>query len=149
MAINLTLNRIVLVKEKSARYDLPRSISSPRDVRNAVQTVMHLEAEAQEVFGAIFVNMKNNIIGIHELSRGSLNASIVSPRDVFKTALLHNAAGMILFHNHPSGNPMPSPEDKAVTTRLKSAGKLLEIEVMDHVIIGDNSYFSFKEENLL
>ena len=104
MAINLTLNRIVLVKEKSARYDLPRSISSPRDVRNAVQTVMHLEDEAQEVFGAIFVNMKNNIIGIHELSRGSLNASIVSPRDVFKTALLHNAAGMILFHNHPSGN---------------------------------------------
>lgn len=149
MAINLTFNRIVLVKEKSARYNLPRLIGSPQDVLEAVRAVMRLEEEAQEVFGAIYLNVKNHIIGIQELSRGSLNASIVSTRDVFKAALLHNAGGIILFHNHPSGNPAPSQEDKLVTERLNEAGKLMEMEIIDHVIVGDGLYYSFKEEKIL
>ncbi len=90
------------------------------------------------------LNTKNNITGINVVSIGSLNSSLVHPREVFKAAILGNAAAIILAHNHPSGDPSPSPEDLEITRRLVEAGKILGIEVLDHVIIGDR-WESLKE----
>jgi DNA repair protein RadC len=97
------------------------------------------------------LDQKNKVIGIHTVSMGSLTASVVHPREVFKPAILSNAAAIILAHNHPSGQPQPSQEDRVLTVRLVTAGKLLGISILDHVIIGDgtSAYFSFADEGLL
>jgi DNA repair protein RadC len=97
------------------------------------------------------LDQKNQVIGLHTVSIGSLTASIVHPRECFKPAILSNAAAIILAHNHPSGDCQPSREDRALTQRLVETGKLLGISVLDHIIIGDgtSSYFSFADEGLL
>jgi len=102
-------------------------------------------------FIVLFVDVKNHIIGIHTVAMGSLTASTVHPREVFKAAILANAVSIVCGHNHPSsGDPQPSREDRALTTRLVQTGKLLGITVLDHVIIGGNGkYFSFADEGLL
>jgi DNA repair protein RadC len=87
------------------------------------------------------LDVKNQVIGIHTVSIGNLNSAIVSPREVFKAAILANAASIILGHNHPSGDTTPSPEDIQVTQVLFQAGKLLDIDVLDHVIIGEDGAF--------
>jgi DNA repair protein RadC len=97
----------------------------------------------------LLLNTKNHIISIQEISVGSLTASIVHPREVFETAVKHHAASMILIHNHPSGDPTPSREDIAVTERLVKAGKVMDIPVLDHVILGNNRFASLKERGLL
>ena len=83
----------------------------------------------------LMLNQKNRVIGIHTVSMGSLTASVVHPREVFKVAILANCASILLAHNHPSGDCQPSKEDRAITTRLVEAGRLLGISVLDHVII--------------
>ena len=109
-----------------------------------------LACEAVEVFGVLCLTTRGTIIGFHEVSRGSLNVTIVHPREIFKAALLANAAAVILAHNHPSGDPSPSPEDHTITTRLRRAGRLLGIEVLDHVVVGhDGRYYSFYEQGSL
>lgn len=89
------------------------------------------------------------LLGDEVISVGTVNASLVSPREVFKQALLHRAVYIILLHNHPSGVPLPSVQDRLVTQRVRECGEMLGIYLSDHIIIGDNQYFSFKEENLL
>ena len=108
----------------------------------------HLKKEAREVFATIHLDSKNRVLCVETVSVGSLNAAVVHPREVFKTALLYSAAAMILIHNHPSGDPTPSREDMELTKRLKEGGELLGIRVLDHVIIGD-SYHSFVDRGLL
>jgi DNA repair protein RadC len=104
----------------------------------------------REHFVVFFVDQKNWVIGMHTVSMGSLTASIVHPREVFKAAILANAAAIVCGHNHPSGDVQPSREDRASTKRLVDAGKLLGIEVLDHIIIGrEGVYFSFADENIL
>lgn len=150
MSINITINKIVLVKESSHRYNLKnRSIRGPEDAVNAINTILNLDNEAQEVLVTLMLNTKNDIIGVQEITRGSLSASIVHPREVFKAAILHNAASIILAHNHPSGNPTASREDIAVTDRIVKAGKLLDIPLLDHVIIGDPAFVSLKEKGIV
>ena len=99
----------------------------------------------------LLLNRKNAVIGINTVSVGSITASVVHPREVFKPAILANAAAVICAHNHPSGDPQPSNEDRALTTRLVQAGKLLGIDGLDHVIIGDGTtqHFSFADNNPL
>jgi len=109
----------------------------------------YLEGADREHFAAILLDTKNGIIGIHTVSIGALNTSIVHPREVFKAAILANAAGIIVSHNHPSGNITPSEDDKAVTQRLRDAGTILGITVLDHIIIGEDGYFSFKAQGLI
>jgi len=92
---------------------------------------------------------KNQVLGFHVVSVGTLTASLVHPREVYKLAVLANAAAIVVVHNHPSGHPEPSAEDQAITLRLKEAGELLGIKLLDHVIIGDGRYFSFTDQNLL
>lgn len=103
----------------------------------------------KEHFLVIQLTTKNHILNVETISIGSLNASIVHPREVFKGAVKNSAATIVLGHNHPSGDPNPSEEDCDVTQRIIESGKLLGIDVIDHIIIGNNSYFSFKEEGLM
>ena len=105
----------------------------------------------REHFVVLMLDQKNKVIGFHTVSIGSLTASIVHPREVFKPAMLSNAAALILAHNHPSGQPQPSQEDRTLTVRLVAAGKLLGMAILDHIIIGDgtSAYFSFADEGLL
>ena len=105
--------------------------------------------EQREHFAVLLLNTKNHILGMPEVSVGSLSASIVHPREVFREAINYAAASMILLHNHPSGDPSPSREDIAVTNRLVKAGKIMDIEVLDHIILGDHRFLSLKEKGLL
>lgn len=143
--IQVSFERVVLVKEKVGRYELPRKIRSPQDAYNAIKTITNVQEEAQEVFGILVLNTKHKIVAVHEISRGTLDSSLMHPREVFKPAVLHNAAGIICFHNHPSGNTKPSKEDIEITKRLVEAGKLLGIAVLDHIIVGDDRYTSLKK----
>lgn len=103
----------------------------------------------REHFRIIILNTKNQVMGVELVSVGSLNSTVVHPREVFKTPLKRSAAAIILVHNHPSGDPTPSQEDIDLTRRLVEAGKVLGIGVLDHIIIGDNRYVSLKERGLV
>ncbi len=121
-------------------------ISSPMDVMDLVREMQFFD---REHFRVVHLSTKNHVLGYDQVSVGSLNSSIVHPREVFKKAIEKSAASVILVHNHPSGDPEPSKEDIRVTRRLVDAGKLLGIEVLDHVIIGANCYKSLKEMAVL
>lgn len=99
----------------------------------------------EEIFKTVLLNTKNEIITDIDVSHGTLNSSLVHPREVFKQAIKKSANKIILIHNHPSGNVEPSNEDMHITDRLIECGKIIGIEVIDHIIIGDGIYYSFKE----
>lgn len=99
----------------------------------------------RECFAAVYVDGRNRPIGFEPVSIGSASASIVHPRETFKGAILANAAALIVAHNHPSGDPTPSAEDRRTTDRLRRAGELLGIPLLDHIVIGDGSYWSFAD----
>lgn len=103
----------------------------------------------KEYFKAVFLDTKNQVLQIKDVSIGSLNASIVHPRELFKGAIRVSSAAVILVHNHPSGDPSPSPEDIEITKRLWEAGQILGIKILDHIIIGDNKYVSLKERKII
>lgn len=145
----VVFSRVVLVKEKGAMYDVQKRIKSPYDAYKAITEIAKVQEEAQEVFGILILNNKNKIVAAHEISRGTLNASMVHPREVFKPAVLHNAAAIICFHNHPSGDPEPSRDDIETTKRLVEAGKIMGIEILDHTIVSDDGYVSLKERGVM
>ncbi len=118
-------------------------VSGPEDVADLLLDEMR--GLDREHFRAILLNTKNRILGIRTISIGSLNASVVHAREVFKAAVTESAQAIVLVHNHPSGQPEPSPEDLAVTERLAHAGRILGIEILDHVILGNRNYVSLKE----
>ena len=103
----------------------------------------------KEHFVVLYLNAKNQLVHKETISMGTLNANLVHPREVFEPALKHSAAQIIAAHNHPSGDPKPSEDDLELTKRLVEAGKMMGIEIMDHVIVSKNSHFSFKEEKLI
>ena len=102
-----------------------------------------------EQFGVVLLDTKRRVLRCTVLSIGTLDASIVHPREVFREAVAGGAAGIVVFHNHPSGDPEPSGEDRRLTERLVAAGLLMGIDVLDHVILGDARYFSFREKGTL
>ncbi|GGE42661.1 UPF0758 protein YsxA [Pullulanibacillus camelliae] len=122
-------------------------IRSPQDGANYVMDDMRFLS--QEHFVALFLNTKNQVIHRQTIFIGSLNASIVHPREVFKEAIKRSAASIICFHNHPSGDPTPSREDIDVTKRLVECGLLLGIDVLDHIVIGDRKFISLKEKGVV
>ena len=97
----------------------------------------------------VLLNTKNCIIGVKDIFTGSLNNSIVHPREIFKAAINKNSASIIICHNHPSGDPTPSSEDINITLRIKECGSIIGIQLLDHIIIGNNKYISLKEEGLI
>lgn len=122
----------------------PRTlISSPGDAGNLLMEEMrHLE---QEHFKVIHLGVKNQVLGVDLVSVGTVGSSLVHPREVFKNSIRRNATGVILVHNHPSGDPTPSREDVQVTRRIADAGRILGIEVVDHIVIGDRRFTSLRE----
>lgn len=123
------------------------SITNPRQAADLFME--ELRYRKKEYFKILLLNTKNHIISREEISVGSLSASIVHPREIFNIPMRKSAASVILFHNHPSGDPSPSQEDLEVTRRLVDAGNILGISVRDHIIIGDGCFFSFREKGLL
>ena len=123
------------------------SITSPED--GVALLMPRLRYESKEHFLVVLLNSKNKVLDVEQISEGSLNSSVVHPREVFAPAVLHHAAAILTAHNHPSGDPTPSKEDKDLTNTLVQAGKYMGIPVLDHIIIGDAKYFSFKEHSYL
>lgn len=142
MGVRINICHINLVRESAKVYDLDhRSIRSPEDAFDIIESVLHLSEKPQEHLVMAALDTKNQVLGLHTIHIGTLNTSLVSPRNVFQAALLNNAACIMVFHNHPSGDPTPSKEDLDVTHRLRAAGKLLGIELLDHIVIGSNRRF--------
>lgn len=125
----------------------PVIIRRPEDA--AYHVMEQLRYLQKEHFICLFLNIKNHIIAQETLSIGSLNASIVHPREVFRAAIKCSSASIVCVHNHPSGDPTPSSEDIAITERLCEAGQLIGIDVLDHIIIGDGTFLSLKEQGLM
>lgn len=124
-----------------------KKISSSQDAFNAIYS--YLSDSIYEEFYIILLNRANEIIGVHRISEGGTSGTVVDPKKVFKLALVKQASSIILSHNHPSGNIQPSHQDKTITKKLKDSGKLMEIEVLDHIIVGNNRYLSFADEGLI
>lgn len=149
--VNLSIMNLKVVKEREIEYEgLREKVTQPEVVFNIAINGLELHEQAEESFYIFTLDTKNQINGIFEVSRGTLNATIVHPREVFKRALLQNANSIILIHNHPSGDPTPSQEDLEMTRKLVEAGNILGIKVLDHIIIGDEkNCISLKRENLM
>ncbi len=145
--VRITASFELASRIKSQEVIKRKSISSPQDVYDLV--ISKVQKENRELFILILLNTKNKIITLETISVGSLNSSVVHPREVFRKAISWSSAGMILVHNHPSGDVSPSKEDILLTSRLTESGNLLGIEILDHVIIGENDYYSFKENNYI
>lgn len=138
LAVAEISNRMVRLRnEDGIRMTDPESVA-----RCYMEEMRHLKREECRL---ILFDTKSKLIGEQVLSIGTVNTSILSPREVFITALSHDAVHIILLHNHPSGDPTPSKEDKMITNRIAEAGNLVGIRLMDHIIIGDNKYVSLKE----
>lgn len=122
------------------------------DLSNPQAVFQHLAPKMSDLeyeqFHVVLLNAKNHVLGVELISQGTLTASLVHPREIFKPAIRQNAHAVILAHNHPSGDPTPSREDREVTQRLIAVGKLLGIEVLDHLVIGHGRYTSFRERGL-
>lgn len=146
-----TMTRILAALELGRKSGLARqgqidTVSGPTD---AIRLFEHLAHEKQEHFCAAFLNSKNGVIAQKTIHIGTLNSSLVGIREVFREAVREGAAGIIVAHNHPSGDPEPSPEDIQVTAKLNEAGKLLGVDLLDHIIIGDPNSVSLRKRGLL
>ena len=141
-----TDKKVTLEKELSVnRPDLEKTVRSPGDVDVFARKFLHLHEQSEEYLYMICMNVKNVITSVFELSHGNVNSSIVGVREMFQKALLANAVSIIVMHNHPSGDCSPSREDIEVTRRMVEAGRIVGVEVLDHIIIGDK-YCSLKEK---
>lgn len=134
---------VSMVKE-SARGE---SLNNPREVYNTLKPLFAENDDVECLYG-IFLNSKNRILAIEKLSAGSISSAVLYPREVIKMVLRHKAAAMVLAHNHPSGNFLPSPEDRALTNRIYAALKTIDVDLLDHIIVADG-FYSFADEGLL
>ncbi len=141
--------KLTLVKEKEILYCCKEALTSPEAVAKLAVDYIGLDTFAEEYLYLFALNVKNSINGIAEISHGALNYSIVHPREIYKYALSMNAASIILVHNHPSGDIMPSEEDVEITKRIREAGELLGIKLLDHLIVSDGRHLSLKEKGVL
>jgi DNA repair protein RadC len=143
---------IKLVQEVAREFLKAKILEKPfyRSSQEVFDYLYHaMRGLKKEVFKVIYLNSQNQIIDTVDLSEGTVNSSAVSPREVIEGAIKSNSTALIFVHNHPSGNPEPSTNDKGLTRELVYASKLLRIKVLDHIIIGDNRYFSFAGEGLI
>ena len=140
------------VLEKEVSFNCPevdRKMNSPEKVALLGRNVLHMHEDTEEYLYMICLNNKLDMTSVFELSHGNVNSSVVGIREMFQKALLANAVNIIVMHNHPSGDPTPSREDISVTERMKEAGKLLGVNVLDHIIIGGYRYTSLKEKGYI
>ncbi|WP_303103743.1 JAB domain-containing protein [Megamonas funiformis] len=123
------------------------TINTPKDIEDIL--IPQYRYATQENFIIVLLNAKNNIISIEDIFKGSIDTSIAEPKEIFREALKYPTSAIILAHNHPSGDTTPSIEDIYVTKRIVEAGKILGIRILDHIIIGDNNFFSLKQNGLI
>jgi DNA repair protein RadC len=148
MAYRLKTFRVQFVAE-SAEFPAGSPCRSSEDVERVARAIYQTLDADKEHFVLLVMNNKNRVNGFKVISTGSLTASLVHPREVWRAALNLCAAAVVFVHNHPSGDPAPSPEDQDITRRLKETGKLLGIRVLDHVVLGQERFFSFSDRGLL
>ncbi len=136
-----------LIKEVDPSQPEPVQVRGPLDAVTLLRE--RASRELVEVFYVIALNTQSRVIAIQEVTRGILNSSLVHPREVFRLAIAYGAAGLIVAHHHPSGDPTPSADDRTITRQLVDAGRLLDIPVYDHLVLGAERYLSFAEAGLL
>lgn len=136
----------VLVKENSCNCPVD-SLSNPQSITEVLNTVFRLNKQAEEYVYMIALNTRNKPLGVFEISHGDVNQSICNPREIFIKALLCGATRIILAHNHPSGDTTPSKDDMTIYQRIKESGKMIGVNLLDNIIIG-NGYFSFMENEM-
>lgn len=146
--------RLELIQESAKLYDCERKgICSPKQAADAFEEVFGVTRLPEEQVSLFCLDSKNNVVAAHVVAQGSLNKAVIHPREVYKRALLSNAANIIICHNHPSGDCAPSKEDEYITQRLKEVGELIGIELLDHLIIGRNeegmTFCSLKKQGCL
>jgi len=139
----------VLVKENSKNYQAVDSLDMPQKVKKMLDDLYHAEMKAEEHLWLIALDTKCRPIGIFEISHGTVNSSVVSPREICIRLCLCGAVNFMIAHNHPSGDPTPSRKDMEVTRRMNDAGKIMNIGLLDHIIIGHNCYYSFAEHSCI
>ena len=137
-----------LVKEKTISYEVDK-VNKPKEFAEMMRNVLFMDKLAEEYCYMIALNNQNRILGIFFISKGTVSQSVVGVREVFMRALFVGAAHIILCHNHPSGDCLPSKDDIMLTKRFKEAGLLLGIPLSDHIIVSEDSYFSFMEHDML
>lgn len=136
-----------LLNRKSKEEFDAKFINSSADAAAYLRPM--LQNRQKEVFGVVFLNQANKIIHFEIISQGGITGTVVDPRIIFKNAFTHNATGIILTHNHPSGSLKPSEADKQLTDKIKSASSFMEIRLLDHIIISENGYYSFSDKGLI
>lgn len=150
MAKRITTYDVKLVKEESKLYELDNvMVNSASAAGEMVELVCELNDSTVEKFGIICLDTKNKVIGIHIVGVGGLASCNVEIRGIFQRALLNNAMSIILFHNHPSGDPTPSKEDISITRKIVEAGDVMTIKVLDHIICGDGQCVSLAERGII
>jgi DNA repair protein radC len=137
--------KVVLVKDYSSNFPNLKSITNPSEVYLFARDFLELDKDTEEYIYMLCMNLKSKLICVFEVSHGTVDSSLISSREIFQKALLANAKMIVLIHNHPSGNSMPSNEDIDVTSKLLRAGNMIGIELADHIIIGSCNYYSLKD----
>ncbi|WP_294350172.1 DNA repair protein RadC [uncultured Clostridium sp.] len=145
-------SQILALSELFKRFNTLRansiiSISKPQDVADML--INEMKSLNQEVLKLLVLNTKNKIIKIKDVFKGTLNSSIVHPREIYSEAIKSGGASIIICHNHPSGDPTPSGEDINITLRIKECGNIIGINLLDHIIVGDKKYISLKEKGII
>lgn len=150
MSIHIDICSVKLIRKPSAAYGLDdRVIRKSEDAYGIIERLFELSSKTQTHFGMMSLNARNQCVGLHAVHTGSVAPTLIHPREVFQQAILNNATGVIVFHNHPSGNPEPSHADRLTTKRLYDAGLILGIELLDHIIVGASDYVSLKDRGYI
>ena len=145
------VRRLLMVRELARRWNIPVDSAAPAvtSPREALLQLQDLRSSPRECFSVLYLNTRNQPLGCEKVAVGGLNVAALQPREVFAPALSLGAAAVILAHNHPSGDPTPSPEDLAVTRHLQEAGRLLGVEVLDHLVVCAERFKSLREAGAL
>ena len=145
--MGISVFSLSLIKDHVIPYAKASLVLTPHDVHALIKE--YLQGADREHFIVVFLDSRSAVIGMNTVSVGTLTESLVHPREVFKGAILANAASIIVAHNHPSGEALASEADISVTSKLKEAGRILSIPIEDHVIVAESGYFSFRQQGLL
>lgn len=140
---------ILELTKRLSKASVSESVSFTSPATIAEYYMEDLRHESQEIMKLVMINSKGKLIGENEVSKGTVNASVITPREIFIEALQRQAVAVVAMHNHPSGDPTPSSEDILLTKRIEEAGSIIGVELLDHIIIGNNCYVSLREKGIL
>lgn len=141
--------KLKMVRENIGEYDARKAVTSPDEIARMINDTFDLENETKESLVALFFDTKNKLIGADVISVGTVDSSLVSPREILQKALMVNASRIAVAHNHPSGDTTPSKEDIEVTKRLKDACNVMGVNLLDHIIIGYKNHRSLREYGII